>query len=108
MLFSLGFSSGRRPSGGHNNLRGRRDVCYWHLADIGVVRAHVRFRSKADIYAKILRGNDNRLWRLARDHSFRPGPARNRRRRKDREISVAALELIEADLVVSYGRKLTA
>ena len=38
----------------------------------------------------------------------RPGPARNRRRREDREISVAARKSIEADLAVSYGCKLTA
>ena len=50
----------------------------------------------------------NRLWRPARDHSFRPGPARSRRRREDGEISVAASESIEADLAVSYGCKLTA
>jgi hypothetical protein len=49
----------------------------------------------------------NRLWRLAGDYSFRPRPARNRRRRKDREISVTARESIEADLAVSYGCKLT-
>ncbi len=55
-----------------------------------------------------VRGNGNRLWRLACDHSFRPGPARNRRRREDREIGVAVLESIEVDLAVPYGRKLAA
>jgi len=50
---------------------------------------------------------DNRLRRLAGDHSFRPRPARNRRRRENRVISVAARESIEADLAVSYGCKLT-
>ena len=44
----------------------------------------------------------------ARDHSFGPGPVRSRRRRKDREISIAARESIEADLAVSYRSKLTA
>ena len=48
------------------------------------------------------------LWRLARDHSFRRRPVRNRWRRKDREISVAARESIEADLAVAYRSKLTA
>jgi hypothetical protein len=50
----------------------------------------------------------NRLWRLARDHSIWPRPARNRGRREDREIGVAAPQSIEADLTVSYGCKLTA
>ena len=49
----------------------------------------------------------NRLWRLAGNYSFRPRPARNRRRCEDGEISVAAREPIEADLAVSYGCKLT-
>src|SRR5262249_5644634 len=48
------------------------------------------------------------LWPLARDHRFRPGPARNRWRLKDREVSVAAGESIETDLAVSHGCKLTA
>src|SRR4029453_4219694 len=55
-----------------------------------------------------LNGNCNRLWRLARDHIFRPGSGRNRRRREDRKIRVATGGAIEADLAVSYGRKLTA
>jgi len=48
------------------------------------------------------------LWRLARDHSFRPRPARDGRWREDRKIGVAACEAIEADLAISYGGKLTA
>src|SRR6266480_3338143 len=47
------------------------------------------------------------LWRLARDHSIRPRPARNRRRGEDGEISVAARESIEADLAIPHGCKLT-
>ena len=48
------------------------------------------------------------LWRLARDHSFRPRPARNGRWREDRKIGVAARQAIEADLAIPYGCKLTA
>src|SRR5947208_3636183 len=48
-----------------------------------------------------------RLWRLARDHSFWPRPARNGGRRKNREIGGAPRQSIEADLAISYGRKLT-
>ena len=48
------------------------------------------------------------LWCLARDHSFGRRPVRNSWRRKDREISVAARESIEADLAVAYRSKLTA
>ena len=48
------------------------------------------------------------LWRLARDHSFRPRPALDGRWREDRQIGVAAREAIEADLAIPYGSKLTA
>jgi hypothetical protein len=48
------------------------------------------------------------LWRLARDHGFRPRAACDGRRREDRKIGVAAREGIEADLLVPYGCKLTA
>ena len=48
------------------------------------------------------------LWRLARDHSFRPRPARDCRWREDRKIRVAAREAIEVDLAIPYGCKLTA
>jgi hypothetical protein len=54
------------------------------------------------------KGSVNRLWYFARDHSFWSGPALNRRRRKYREIGVAAPKPIEANLTVSYGGKLAA
>ena len=45
---------------------------------------------------------------VARDHSFRPRPARDGWWREDRKIGVAAREAIEADLAIPYGCKLTA
>ena len=48
------------------------------------------------------------LWRLARDHIFRPRSARDGRWREDRKIGAAAHEAIEADLAIPYGCKLTA
>ena len=43
------------------------------------------------------------LWRLARDHGFRPRAPCNGGRREDRKIGVAASEAIEADLAIPYG-----
>jgi hypothetical protein len=43
------------------------------------------------------------LWRLARDHGFRPRAACDRWRREDRKIGVAAREAIEADHAIPYG-----
>jgi hypothetical protein len=54
----------------------------------------------------VVRCIGTRLWRLARDHSFRSRPACNRGRREDRQISVAAPESIEANFAVSYDCKL--
>ena len=57
---------------------------------------------------KAQNGASNTLWRLARDHSFRPRPARDGRWREDRKIGVAASEAIKADLAIPDGGKLTA
>ena len=46
------------------------------------------------------------LWRLARDHGFRPRAACNGGWREDRQIGVGAAEPIEADLTIPYGCKL--
>ena len=43
------------------------------------------------------------LWRLARDHGFRPRAACDRWRREDRKIGVAAREAIEAVHAIPYG-----
>src|SRR5271165_2962987 len=51
---------------------------------------------------------DTSLPRLARDDCFRSRAAGNRRRCKDREISVAAVESIKADLAISDGGELAA
>ena len=48
------------------------------------------------------------LWRFARDHGFRPRPARDGWWREDRKIGVAAREAIEDDLAIPYGCKFTA
>ena len=48
------------------------------------------------------------LWRLARDHGFRPRPTCNSRWRENRKIGVAARKAIEADLAIPYSCKLTA
>ena len=50
----------------------------------------------------------NLLWRLARNHSFRPCPASNGRRLEDREIGVAPGQSVEADFAIPYSRKLAA
>jgi hypothetical protein len=78
------------------------------IADKGGCGPDCPLLTQSGHYVDAVRGNGNRLRRLARDHSFGPGPARNRRRSKDREISVAVCESIEADLAISYGCKLTA
>jgi hypothetical protein len=48
------------------------------------------------------------LWRLARDHGFRPRPTCNSRWRENRKIGLAARKAIEADLAIPYSCKLTA
>ena len=50
----------------------------------------------------------NGLPRVAPDHRFRPRAGCNRRWGENREIGVAARELIEADLAIPDGCKLTA
>src|SRR5262249_53363234 len=48
------------------------------------------------------------LWCLARDNGLRSRSACDGRRREDREVGVAALKSIEANLAIANGGELTA
>jgi hypothetical protein len=75
-------------------------------ATFGLIEAYVsRWGGVGHAIGRI--NNRRWLWRLASDHSLWSRPAGNRRRCEDREISVAALEAIAADLAVSNSCKLT-